>query len=93
MNKKIPNEYIPENVVNAQKFLAQIYAKNYSRKQSDNIKIADAKLIIASYGCQKEGLPVTVSNLIMILGSDAADTLKYLKPEQYSRYGIVDSKI
>ncbi len=91
MNKNNPN--IPEIVINAQNFLAQINSKSYKRKQSDNIKIADAKLIIACYGCQQEGLPVTVSNLIMILGPDAADTLKYLKPEQYSRYGIVDSKI
>ena len=84
---------IPEHVMDAQKFLAAINEGTYKVKSSDEAKIADARLILAVYGCQQEGVPVTVPNLIIVLGPDAVETLKYLTPSLYPRYGIIDAKI
>ena len=83
----------PEKVLNAQKFITAINEGTYKVKPSDEAKIADAKLILAVYGCQQEGVPVTVPNLIIVLGPDAPHTLKYLKPSLYPQYGIIDAKI
>ena len=93
-NEKKPNiEKVPEKVKQARNFLSTINNGLRKVKPSDEHKIAEAKLILAIYGCQLEGLPITVTNLIMILGPDATETLKYLTPETHSYYGIVDTKI
>lgn len=84
---------VPEHVIAARNFLAAINDGTHKIKPSDEAKIADAKLILAVYGCQLERVPVTVTNLIMVLGPDAAETLKYLTPTLYPKYGIIDSKI
>ncbi len=93
-NKEKPNKQkVPENVKQARNFLASINNGMHKVKPSDEHKIAEAKLVLAVYGCQLEGLPVTVTNLIMILGQDSSEILKYLTPDTHSYYGIVDTKI
>ncbi len=80
---------IPKQVIDASKFLTSIKEGNYKPKASDEHKIKEAKLILAVYGCQQEGLPVTISNIIIILGPDAASTIKILTPALYPNYGII----
>lgn len=80
---------IPQKVLIARKFLASINEGTYIPKPKDEVKIAEAKLILAVYGCQQENVPVTVTNLIIVLKSDAPATLQILTPELYPYYEII----
>ncbi len=81
---------VPEYVIKAKEYLASIKNRPEALKSSEEAKIAEAKLTLAVYGCQTEHLPTTITNVIVVLGTDAADTIKYLTPEQYPYYGIID---
>ena len=84
------NGKLPPKEQAAADFISQLHKnRKFQLTKSDSIKLAEARIILALYSCQRENLLPTVSNLTLILGKDAANTFKIITPEYYTEYNII----